>query len=82
MNTTQVKVGQVWRDNDKRIDKPRELRVESIHFDTVTKRNYAWCVPVMGASGLRKICSTRIVKIRTDRFRPTSTGYLLVEDVA
>jgi len=61
----QVRVGQVWEDNDPRHSFPRrKITVLSIEGDRAVVQ-----------SGPRK------TKIRLDRFRPTNTGYRLVEDV-
>lgn len=62
-----VKVGQVWKDNDKRMN--RTLKVTSIdrthaYLQRVGARYAGWDA-----------------RIRLDRFRPTSTGFVLVKDV-
>lgn len=57
----EVKVGQVWVDNDPRHTDHRNLEVLSI------KGKYATCKSGVG----------RKSKIRLDRFKPTSTGYRL-----
>jgi hypothetical protein len=64
-----VKVGQVWTDSDKRYLEfgfRRKLLIAAI------KDNHAIC-SVVGTK--------RVVKIRLDRFKPNSTGYELIEDV-
>lgn len=69
--TNDVKVGQVWRDNDKRIEN-RHIRVTGIDD------GFARCT-VLKIDGLEWV-ETGETKIRLDRFRPTSTGYLLEEE--
>jgi hypothetical protein len=66
--TTTVRPGQIWADNDKRSN-GRELRIERVDDQ------YAYAVSP-GRGG--RFQQTRI---RLDRFRPTSTGYRLVQDV-
>jgi hypothetical protein len=68
MSTTRipVRVGQVWKDTDPRI-KARELVVEQIDQTHAT---------------MRVVGTNRRPRIRLDRFRPNSTGYKCVRDVA
>lgn len=67
-----VRVGQVWEDNDPRITGcRRQIKVLEIKV-----KNGAIKAVVQHPSGLG--AKTRI---RIDRFRPTSTGYRLVQDV-
>ena len=61
-----VRPGQIWADNDKR---SAGRQVEIVRIDTTHA--------VVLAAGTR-----RETRIRLDRFRPTSTGYRLVKDVA
>lgn len=62
---SQVKVGQVWSDNDKRFEGvQRRIKVLEI------KDGKAIC----DSEGRR-------VRIRIDRFKPTATGYRLEQDV-
>jgi len=86
-----VRVGQVWADNDPRISKhsPRLLRVERIDENGSSQNGHphAECVLVErltdGAgqpTGWARR-TTRISRIRLARFKPTQTGYRLVEDV-
>lgn len=90
MSTTPA-VGQVWADNDPRIPKrdARYLRIEHVDRDGSTQNGkpHAECVRV---DRIRNIAgetigwtatTRRVTRIRLDRFRPTSTGYRLVEDV-
>ena len=70
--TIEVKVGQVWKDNDKRAGHDRLLRVVS-EPDTVGKVK---CQRVDHDGNPLPVPATRI---RVDRFRPTATGYVLVE---
>lgn len=83
----EVKVGQVWADNDKRAA-ARTLKVIRVEADTrkgVAKPGEA--VAVCEVLTDRKDVAVgqsqvgRIVRIRVDRMRPTSTGYRLVANV-
>lgn len=73
--TTTVRVGQVWADNDSR-GYGRQVRVVELN-DThaVVELHRPRGVGHHGANRGRR------TRIRLDRFRPTSTGYRLVEDV-
>ena len=75
MIETQVKVGQVWKDNDKR-GPQRYIRVVSIEGDKAT------CARVMfGTPGEFVDSPVKVkTKIALRRFRPTSTGYVLVTE--
>ena len=57
-----VRIGQVWADNDYRI-MPRKMRVVVADNEYVTLEN---------------LVTKRRTRARRDRFRPTSTGYRLV----
>jgi len=86
----EVKVGQIWKDNDPRSKTERCLRVLDI-VDHV-----AFCEPVFKVPKAMYDCHPayfsrqpwvpvpkgRITRISIHRFRPISTGYVLVEDVA
>jgi hypothetical protein len=72
-----VKVGQVWKDNDKRMT-ARHLRVESIPEDPTAKDAKCTLVPCRPNGSAITI---RTVKILIRRMRPTSTGYTLIKDV-
>ena len=63
-HTWGVKVGQVWQDVDDRMN-GRRIKVVRL------EGRHAIC-DVVGAG--------RQTKIRLDRFRPTSTGYRLIEE--
>jgi hypothetical protein len=75
-----VRVGQVWEICDKRESPPRRLRVVRTE---ISARPFdrgelvAVCRRVLPDGSLNR----RVTRIRIDRFRPTSTGYRLVEDV-
>jgi hypothetical protein len=91
-----VRVGQVWEDCDKRAKgrRVRIVEIRNIHIpgrgsvgtgtphaavELVSERGRPW-------SGLRpgepaRAEPGRRTTIRLDRFRPTSSGYRLVEDV-
>ncbi len=61
----EVKVGQIWQDNDKRqVD--RKIRIDSISG---------------GEAFGEVIATRRKVRIAVARFVPNNTGYFLVEDV-
>jgi len=62
----QVKVGQIWQDNDPRLTYIRRLKVLEIVGEKAI---------VQHTSGLGPK-----TKIRLNRFRPTSTGYKLVSE--
>ncbi len=62
-----AKVGQIWQDNDKRNRAPRFVRV------TAVNETHARCEAWYEEAG----ATSRTVRIRLDRFKPTS--YRLVE---
>jgi len=66
-----VKVNQVWADNDPRVPW-RKIRVDKI------VRGYAMVTVVENPTQTNSVGKRR--KIRLDRFRPTSTGYRLVSE--
>lgn len=72
MSAPEVRVGQLWRDNDSRNRAPRFVRVTGI------EQYRAVCEAWYEEPG----ATSRTVRIRLDRFRPTSTGYRLIEDGA
>jgi hypothetical protein len=61
-----VKVGQVWKDRDWRMNN-RRIKVERVD------EKYAYCSAVSYPSG-------RTIRIRLDRFKATSQGYDLIEE--
>ena len=63
----EVKVGQIWKDNDRR-EKHRLVRVESIDG------RFAVCVCTTGNQPNRRY------RIQLSRFRPISTGYVFWGD--
>lgn len=69
MAEIEVKVGQVWADNDKRSEgrHVRVIAIEKLHRQAVVRP----CSPTGDFTG------HRVTRIRLDRFRPTSTGYRL-----
>lgn len=77
----QVRVGQVWADNDWRCA-GRHVRVVEID---ATHATVELCDqrgrPASGHEAQQKAQPGRRTRIRLDRFRPTSTGYRLVRDV-
>lgn len=83
----EVKVGQVWADNDKRSAGRHVLVVEIL--PAIPAEPHRLAVPARAKVVLCTADGTVIrvngkdtrTKIRLDRFRPTSTGYRLVRDV-
>jgi len=65
---TEVKLGQIWIDNDKRSGHDRHLQV--IEIDEGWGGPYALC---------RNMATSKQTWIRVDRFKPTATGYRLEE---
>lgn len=78
---TEVKVGQIWADNDKRAA-GRQLKIT--HVDKATpghqlSQGYATAEVISDRrASVRKVRQTCIL---LSRFRPTATGYRLVKDV-
>ena len=66
--------GQIWADNDKR-STGRYLDVLAVHND-----GYTLAKEVTKAPDGWKPTTKPPTRIRTDRFRPTSTGYRLIEN--
>lgn len=62
----EVKVGQVWKDNDKRVS-GRFIKITAVTDNTVTAVN---------------IRTGKESKISLKRLKPTAQGYTLIEDVA
>jgi hypothetical protein len=69
--TATVKVGQIWADNDPR-STPRTIKVIEIVDEKAVVE-----VVVPAASAVNAGARTRVA---LKRFRPTTTGYRLVED--
>jgi hypothetical protein len=78
----EVRVGQVWADNDKRAVGRRVLviGVDATHatVELCSQRGR----PARGHEHAQVAEPGRRTRIRIDRFRPTSTGYRLVLDAA
>jgi hypothetical protein len=83
VESIEVRIGQVWADNDKRSSgrKVRIVEVDRTHatVELVSERGRPW-------SGLRpgepaRAEPGRRTRIRLDRFKPTTTGYRLAQDV-
>lgn len=83
MSTT-VRPGQVWQDNDKRAygRKLRVVDVDATHatVELVDPRHWQNRSRSIGDDDPRRAQPGRQTRIRLDRFRPTSTGYRLIED--
>lgn len=60
-----IKVGQIWQDNDPRVTYTRELKVVRIEGE------YAYCE--IGRN-------RKVRRIKVSRFRPVANGYRLVKD--
>jgi len=76
INPYGVKIGQVWADNDKRMqDPPRYLRIAEILPVSAQAR----VVRCNARGGLLMDKYTRAIKL--SRFRPAHNGYRLVKDV-
>lgn len=71
---TTVRVGQIWRDNDKR-GYGRHVKV--IEVDATHATVSLWMTRSASSNTAKP---GRLTRIRLDRFRPTSTGYVLVRD--
>jgi len=65
-----VKVGQVWRDNDPR----QQTTVRLLTVKEIVGGRATCEVTIPGQK-------TKRTKVRLDRFRPTQTGYRLEKDV-
>jgi hypothetical protein len=70
MEAPEVRVGQVWADNDKRNRARRYIQITAIDGDKAVCE--AWYDEPSSKA--------RTVRIRLDRFKPTSTGYQLVSE--
>jgi hypothetical protein len=68
-STPLIAVGQVWKDNDPRITKPRLLTIKAINERVLCE--------ITEPDGTQRGRTTVIAK---KRFRPTSTGYMLVQE--
>jgi hypothetical protein len=66
----EVKIGQLWTDNDPRYDGQRSITVVKINGITATCKVISNLNASVG----------KIVKIRLDRFKPTKTGYTLIKE--
>lgn len=82
MENADVKVGQLWQDNDKRNRAPRFVRVTSIREVVDPFKHHTYEVATCEAWYDEAGSKSRTVQIRADRFKPTTTGYRLIEDVA
>lgn len=80
-----VRVGQIWQDNDPRqpVGRERRLRVVSVPSDHLLRTAErpgdlgVGCQVVRGSGSARN----RSTAIKLRRFRPTQTGYRLIADV-
>lgn len=75
MTIPAVRPGQIWQDNDKR-GYGRQVRVvETDSTHALVELHQPRQLHLPGAKPGRR------TRIRLDRFRPISTGYVLVQDV-
>ena len=74
---TDVKPGQCWADNDPRSE-GRTLRVESIEGDKAVCTILTNCDSYKGSAWQRDMVG-KTTRISLSRFKPTSTGYRLLE---
>ena len=69
MDKLGVKVGQIWQDNDPRVQMMKPVRT----------------VEVLIVDDTHAVCQNRdtgrITRIKVSRFKANSTGYLLIKDV-
>jgi hypothetical protein len=72
----EVKVGQIWKDNDKRVAN-RFVVITGISDEV--DQAYAICRPC-DTEG--QLLTKRETRIRLYRFRPTSTGYIIFKQPA
>lgn len=72
-----VRPGQVWADNDKRCA-GRHVKVLEV---TGQFGGRPWSVKVQPCNAAGAPVEGRVTWNRLDRFRPTATGYRLVQDV-
>lgn len=77
MTNIDVRAGQLWQDNDPRIAEAKKgNRMVRVTFVGPTHAQVeTWYDGEIGAH-------SRTGRVRLDRFRPSSTGYKLVEDAA
>ena len=69
MNKFGVKVGQIWQDNDPRMQMMKPVRTVEV---LIVDDTHAVC---------QNSDSGRITRIKIGRFKANSTGYRLVKDV-
>jgi hypothetical protein len=69
---TEVKVGQIWKDNDKRMSE-RWLRVVRV------ADGFAWCENVE-RHWAAWVATGKQTVLAVKRMRPTATGYALVKE--
>ena len=79
---TEIRVGSVWADNDRRSE-GRTIRVVALEEPNhaLPHARRAVC-EVLTEPGGKAPGRPRKVRIQVDRMHPTSTGYRLVEDAA
>lgn len=75
MSDVKPAVGQVWQDNDPRIQVDRGC-ARMVRISSIDDDGKATCEAWYEEAG----SLSRTVRIKLDRFRPTSTGYRFVGD--
>ena len=73
-----VRVGQVWADNDWR-SKGRRVRVDAIGPGPGINARFAYASCTVVAHPDARVIGKK-TEIRVNRFKPTSTGYVLVQE--
>lgn len=79
----EVRVGQLWQDNDRRIDPDRRMvRIVEVGSPGPNAvQVVTWYEQLVGGEWIRKTAQ-RPGTIRLSRFVPISTGYRLIEEAA
>lgn len=87
MNDQVVKAGQLWEDNDPRVESwtkggRRRIRVVAVgQPGPNTARVVSWYEVPDGDGGFKQMSAERPGVIKLRRFVPSSTGYRLIADV-
>jgi hypothetical protein len=83
MRTPEVKVGQIWKDNDRRVKQEsgydRFLRIDRVNGDRA-ECSHVTTAPDGSWHAWYRRGRRSFVEVKLSRFRPTSSGYLLVRD--
>lgn len=76
-----VRPGQIWQDNDPRAEGRRVRVVELTGTHAIVELHSPRADYSPRGAGYPPAKPGRRTRIRLDRFRPTNSGYTLVEDV-